>query len=45
MIECHPRYCPLGQYCTNQRFQKRTYPKMHRVKVCVFVSALCAKSV
>ena len=26
MMECGPR-CPLGEHCTNKRFQKRQYPK------------------
>lgn len=25
MIECHPKTCPCGDYCMNQRFQKKQY--------------------
>ena len=25
MIECHPKSCPCGEYCLNQRFQKKQY--------------------
>ena len=27
-VECHPKYCPCGQYCKNNRFQKRRYAKL-----------------
>ena len=25
MFECHPKLCPCGEFCQNQRFQKRQY--------------------
>ena len=27
-IECHPKYCPCGERCTNQCFTKRQYAKL-----------------
>jgi SET domain-containing protein len=31
-IECHPDVCPVGEYCQNQRFQRRHFPKVELVK-------------
>jgi histone-lysine N-methyltransferase SETD2 len=28
MIECNPKRCACGEFCTNQRFQKGQYPKL-----------------
>ena len=31
-IECHPDVCPIGEYCQNQRFQRRQFPKVELFK-------------
>lgn len=28
MYECHPNFCPAGELCQNQRFEKRLYPRL-----------------
>jgi hypothetical protein len=31
-IECHPDVCPAGEYCQNQRFQRRQFPRVELFK-------------
>lgn len=38
--ECTPGYCPCGERCTNQRFQRAEYAKVEPFKVIFILKKL-----